>query len=141
MYDILDFIDSPDIRDYHRNTNFTPAQQAVLIARSEKTTVEEKIKALSDILSNYSISELRAETLYDTCGGASESCGFQQVLAKTIEIWKEVLMLREDDIGAVYAVQLAEKNYFRNSLCAYEFYSDYKKAYQYLLDEKQCYLK
>ena len=46
MYDFLRFIDSPDIREFNKDTNFTPAEQAVLISLSDKTTVEEKIEAL-----------------------------------------------------------------------------------------------
>lgn len=36
-HDILKFIDSPDVREFNKNTVFTPAQQAILVSRSEKT--------------------------------------------------------------------------------------------------------
>lgn len=42
-YDFLGFFDSPDIRKYNSNTEFHPAEQAVLVARSKKRTVEDKI--------------------------------------------------------------------------------------------------
>lgn len=46
MLDLLQFIDSPDIREYNRDTCFTPAEWAVLVSRSMKRSVEEKIEAL-----------------------------------------------------------------------------------------------
>lgn len=42
MYNFLEFIDSSDIREYNQNTIFTLAQQAVLISRSQKKSIEEK---------------------------------------------------------------------------------------------------
>ena len=46
MYDLLRFIDSPDIREYNKDTDFTPAEWAVLIGMSCRQTMEEKIEAL-----------------------------------------------------------------------------------------------
>lgn len=143
IYNILDFMDSPDVRDYHKNTEFTPAQQAVLIARSEKATVEEKIKALESILRKYTVHELKSDTVHDSCGRKTESHRFQQVLIKNIEIWEEILQLGEKDTGAVYAAQLVEKDDFRSEriLYGFRFYSCCKNAYQHLLEEKQNYIK
>lgn len=143
IYNILDFMDSLDIRDYHKNTEFTPAQQAVLIAWSEKATVEEKIKALESILRKYMVHELKSDTVHDSCGRKTEAYRFRQVLMENIEIWKEILQLRDSDTGAVYAVQLVEKDDFHAEriLYGFRFYSCYKKAYQYLLEEKQNYIK
>lgn len=47
--DVLEFIDSTDIRTFHQKTVFTPAQQAVLVMRSGKKTVE----AIEDIVPLY----------------------------------------------------------------------------------------
>lgn len=143
IYNILDFMDSPDIRDYHKNTEFTPAQQVVLIARSEKATVEEKIKALESILKKYKVYELKSDMVHDSCGRKMESHRFQQVLMKNIEIWKEILQLRKEDTGAVYAARIVEKDDFHSDriLHRFRFYSCYKNAYQYLLEEKQNYIK
>ena len=35
-----------DIREYNHDTEFMPAQLAVLVSRSQKKTIEEKIEAL-----------------------------------------------------------------------------------------------
>lgn len=48
--DVLEFIDSPDIRTFHQKTVFTPAQQAVLVIRSGKKTVDEKIEMLEYLM-------------------------------------------------------------------------------------------
>lgn len=50
---ILDFIDSPDIREFHKNTTFAPEEQAVLVVNSEKRTIEEKVDALEYLLEEY----------------------------------------------------------------------------------------
>ena len=57
MFNILDFIDSKEIREYNQNTEFTPIEQAYLIYHSRKTTVEEKKKARRELLGSYSIEE------------------------------------------------------------------------------------
>mgnify|MGYP003301955204 CR=1 FL=1 len=43
MFNILDFIDSKEIREYNCTTKFTPIEQAVLIYHSERTTVDEEM--------------------------------------------------------------------------------------------------
>lgn len=50
---ILDFIDSPDIREFHKNTTFAPEEQAVLVVNSETHTIEEKMAALEYLLEAY----------------------------------------------------------------------------------------
>ena len=53
MFNVLDFIDSKSIRDYNKDTEFSPAEQAILISKSRKTTVEEKVNALKELLQAY----------------------------------------------------------------------------------------
>ena len=50
MFNVLDFIDSKEIREYNRNTKFTPIEQAVLICHSMGTTVDEKMAAWMELL-------------------------------------------------------------------------------------------
>lgn len=52
MYDFLKFIDSPDIREFNKDTVFALAEQAVLVSISYKTTVKEKIEALQYLADN-----------------------------------------------------------------------------------------
>ena len=42
---ILEFIDSKDVREYNKDTQFSPIEQAVLIFHSKATSVEQKISA------------------------------------------------------------------------------------------------
>lgn len=63
MFNILDFIDSPDIREYNKNTRFTPAEQAILIGQSEETTVEEKLSAWQELVDVYSTEEFQVESI------------------------------------------------------------------------------
>lgn len=50
---ILEFIDSSDICEFHRNTVFAPEEQAVLIVNSNKRSIEEKAAALEYLLETY----------------------------------------------------------------------------------------
>ena len=50
---ILDFIDSEDIREYNKDTLFSPTQKALLIGHSKKQTIEKKIKAMDRLLLEY----------------------------------------------------------------------------------------
>ena len=52
MLNILDYIDSKDIREYNRNTKFTPFEKAYLIYNC-KRPLEEKISALKELLNTY----------------------------------------------------------------------------------------
>lgn len=64
MFDFLRFIDSPDIREYNKNTHFTPAKQAVLISKSKNTTVLEKLSALKYLTKNYSDEEFGSDIVF-----------------------------------------------------------------------------
>lgn len=61
MYDFLSFIDSPDIREYNRDTDFSPAEWAVLVPKSFGRTVKEKIEALQYLADNYTAAEFEQE--------------------------------------------------------------------------------
>ncbi len=60
-YDVLPFIDSPDIREFNKHTKFLPAEQAVLIAVSKTKTVEEKLEVLQYLADQYSDNEFGTE--------------------------------------------------------------------------------
>lgn len=53
MKDLFEFIDSPDIREYNRETGFTPAEWAVLIRASRKQTMEDKREARQYLVNHY----------------------------------------------------------------------------------------
>lgn len=72
----LRFIDSPDIREHNRNTDFTPAEWAVLVSNSMKKSVEEKIEALQYLADHYSADEFKEETIWPMYGGGKDLGSF-----------------------------------------------------------------
>lgn len=82
MYQILDFIDSKSIRDFNKNTKFSPSEQAILISKSEKRTIEEKISALAEIIHTYSEKEFQFEYQDDRI------INFKKIIINTIRSWK-----------------------------------------------------
>lgn len=62
-YDVLQFIDSPDIREFNKHTKFMPAEQAVLTAVSKRKTVEEKMDALQYLADQYTEDEFGTEKI------------------------------------------------------------------------------
>lgn len=135
-FDILEFIDSPDVRKYNQETYFSPAKQSVLIAWSKKKTMEEKIEALEYLLENYSKeefddSEIRGEW-------HNRDITIYQVAQQTLHLWKKLMEERNDIKGIVYQTQFYERGY-KDCNCGY--FSTYEKAYQYLENEKKLYLK
>ena len=137
--DVLEFIDSPDIRTFHQKTVFTPAQQAVLVMRSGKKTVDEKIEMLEYLIDIYSETEFDdgsvvCDYVYDT------DISFYENIKYTMKIWKDMLCDRTEDNGYLYAANLMEKEIFPERE-SYRYFSSYEKAYEYLKKEKDSYLK
>lgn len=137
--DVLEFIDSPDIRTFHQKTVFTPAQQAVLVMRSGKKMVDEKIEMLEYLIDIY------AETEFDdgsvVCDYVYDAdISFYENIKYTMKIWKDMLCDRTEDNGYLYAANLMEKEIFPERE-SYRYFSSYEKAYEYLKKEKDSYLK
>ena len=137
--DVLEFIDSPDIRTFHQKTVFTPAQQAVLVMRSGKKTVDEKIEMLEYLIDIYAETEFDdgsvvCDYVYDT------DISFYENIKYTMKIWKDMLCDRTEDNGYLYAANLMEKEIFPERE-SYRYFSSYEKAYEYLKKEKDSYLK
>lgn len=137
--DVLEFIDSTDIRTFHQKTVFTPAQQAVLVMRSGKKTVDEKIEMLEYLIDIYAETEFDdgsvvCDYVYDT------DISFCENIKYTMKIWKDMLCDRTEDNGYLYAANLMEKEIFPERE-SYRYFSSYEKAYEYLKKEKDSYLK
>lgn len=130
---ILEFIDSPVIREFHKNTVFAPEEQAVLIVNSDKRTIEEKIPALEYLLETYPDYDA---PLYGDGWGKN----FRELTQNTLKKWKALLAARYKQTGYVYMAELLEKN---TAFCHTGYgnlYTDYDKAYDFLQKEKQEYL-
>lgn len=135
MYQILDFIDSKSIRDFNKNTKFSPSEQAILISKSEKRTIEEKISALAEIIHTYSEKEFQFEYQDDRI------INFKKIIINTIRSWEAVLKGRKDSSeGYIYAVYLAEKDFNDSMHDDRLYFTSYEGAFEYLKKEKQHYL-
>lgn len=137
--DVLEFIDSPDIRAFHRKTVFTPAQQALLVMRSGKKTVDEKIEMLEYLMNTYGETEFNDGSV--VCDYVCDTdISFCENIKYTVKIWKDLLRDRIEDNGDLYAANLMEKEIFPDRE-QYRYFSSYKKAYEYLQEGKNSYLK
>lgn len=139
-FNVLDFIDSKDIREFNRETQFTPAEQAVLISCSKMRTVDEKLSALQYIVDTYTEDEFGDETV------TAEDCfesdrPFREVVRETIRIWTEAINDRYNDTGYIYAAVFCERECVRDGFGEYKFFSSYDRAYEMLKNEKEEYLQ
>ncbi len=136
------FLDSLDIREFNHDTKFTPAEQAVLIARSQKQTVYEKINALYGLTENYTEEEFQKAAGQIQGPYYEQEISLRDAVLKTIRIWEETLQDRADNDGAVYTVCLCEKDYENVSeIMQHRFFSSFEKAYENLQFQKEEYLR
>jgi len=139
MLDLLQFIDSPDIREYNKETQFTPAEWAVLVSKSLSRTVEEKIEALQYLADRYTADEFKEETIWPEFGRFGYLQSFREVVMETARAWKTALSARYETEGVVFAAGLYEPEYSDRE--ERQYFSSYEKAWAYLLREKQEYLE
>lgn len=112
-----------------------PAEQAILISHSKTRTIQEKLKALQEIIEIYSEKEFQ----YDQYGA---EINFRKIVINTIKCWKEAStdMEKENSLQYIYSVHLTEKD-CNDTFHERNVYLDsYEGAYQYLVKEKQVYL-
>lgn len=131
---ILDFIDSEDIREYNKDTLFSPTQKALLIGHSKKQTIEKKIKAMDRLLLEY----LDWDFPYIDADDKKQS--FRKVITEEVKEWKEVLEKRYDNKEAVYIARLSEVEFLSSDDGNPRFFSNYAKAYESLMLAKKGYL-
>ena len=101
----LEFLDSPDIRRYHRNTAFTPAEQAVLISMSVKQSVTEKMAALRQLAAQYSSAEFGADRVRHTFPD------FREGVLEYVTRMQEALEKRYEPDAVVFSVICTEAGY------------------------------
>ena len=136
MFDILDFIDSEEIREFNRNTVFAPMEQAILIGQSLNTSVEQKISAWKMLVEQYSEEEFQnAQVGYMTGSDVS----FKEVVEREIKRQEKALRCQKVSAGVVFGARLQEEEFPRDS-SENRFFSTYEKAYDFLKKQKQEYL-
>lgn len=136
MYDVLNFIDNEEIREYNRNTLFTPMEQAILIRHSLRTSVEQKLSAWKMLLEQYSEKDFQ-----DSYVGhmADTDVNFMTVVQKEIERYERAFSYQYAVENAVFGARLYEEDFPEQSV-ENRFFSTYEKAFNYLKREKQSYL-
>lgn len=142
VYNFYNFLDSVDIREFNRDTKFTPAEQVVLIARSQKRTVYEKIDALRWLVEHCTEEEFQEDADQLQGSYCEEENSFRDAVIKTVTIWEEVLQDRLKNDAVVYTVCLCEKDYENSSeIMQHRFFSSFEKAYENLQFQKEEYLR
>ncbi len=140
MYDFLKFIDSPDVREYNKNTYFTPTEWAVIIGLSEKRTINEKLDALQYLIGHYSEKDFQEESrnIEPRVPGCEQILPDRHIAMETIRIWKDMLEDRYHSSNVIYGAKFMEKGMYAEScLKDYRFFSTYEKAYGYLMEMQQ----
>ena len=134
MFNILDFLDSPDIREYNRETKFTPAEQAVLVAMSFRKTMDEKISALKELADAYREDEFQKESV-ETGLYCMDEIEFRKLVLDTVKWWEWLLEERYHSENMVYMAEFKEKEIRSDG--DELFFSTYDKAYEYIMAEKK----
>ncbi len=135
MFNILEFIDSKDIREYNKNTAFTPLEQAVIIYYSLLTTVEEKISAWRELLSAYEEEDFKQLNYGER---QFSDCPNRQLVSNTLCAYENTLSYQRNSRDVVFAANLNEVGYPRPDRLTY--FSTYRAAFDDLIKEKQKYL-
>lgn len=134
-FNTLDFIDSEDIREHNKDTFFSPTQKAILISRSQRQSIENKVKAMESLLLEHMDWNFPYISDID-----NRRVSFREVAFKRLEEWKEVLGMRYDNKDAVYISRLSEVDYLSTDDGNPRFFSNYSKAYESLAMDKNRYL-
>ena len=130
MFNILDFIDSKDIREYNRDTQFTLIEQAYLIYHSLGTTIEEKMSAWRELLDTFD-----EESFQWTRFGKVqfyEDRSNRQILLDMLTVYENTLKIQHQNEGIVFDA------YYTGSP-THVYFPDYQSAYEYLQSEKEDY--
>ncbi len=135
MFNILNFIDSKAVREYNKDTKFTPLEQAIIIYYSRCTSVDEKISAWRELLDTYSEDDFKSTRYGEK---VLKEISNKQVIADTIETYEKALEFRNKNEGVVFETAFSEVNCPDSVYRSY--FSDYKQAYEHIKKEKQDYL-
>lgn len=139
-YDILDFIDSNAIKKHLSNLGhkFTPAEQAVLITHSHKTTVYEKLNALEYLYETYSNDEFGVEKI-STFIDFSDVV-FRDRVGEYIKRIKASVALRTSAKPINCIADICEKGHKYNG-GRKRYFTSYNDAYGYINQVKNEYIR
>lgn len=131
-YNILDFIDFEDMREYNQNIEFTPIEEASLIYHSRKTTVDEKMKDWRELLGTYSEEEFEW-TRYGKRRFNEKTN--RQILENAVTEYENALSQRNLVDNVIFEARFYECDYLKSDypVC----FSNYKEALAYIEEEKK----
>ena len=137
-YDFPSFIDSKAISAHIKKTGyeFTPAEQAVLIANSYNKTIDEKLEALEYLYDRYTDKDFGEEQV-GMFYGESEMT-FRQKLRRYIDGMNSSLALKQSAQGYIFIAAVCEEGYDYSD-CEKTYFSSYQQAYEYLKAQKDYY--
>lgn len=132
MLNILDYIDSKDIREYNRNTKFTPFEKAYLIYNC-KRPLEEKISALKELLNTYTeedFGEINKENRFIFDCGNNMKRSRKSAVENTVNWYQSLLNKRYTSKDVVFSIRTTFiddcssniENYYTSYEC--NFYMD-----------------
>lgn len=138
-FDILIFIDSPDIAEYNTNTMFTPAEMAILICLSKRQTLKSKLEALEDLATAFSEKEFAIGNIVHSIILDQKIVSLKPAVEHKIQVWRQALQKRFDMHHAMFAAKLSECGFHHEEIGEVSFFDSYEKAYQFLKDEIERY--
>lgn len=140
MFNIYDFIESKDIREYNRQlgTKFTPIEQAAIIRHNKSTTLEEKISAWRELLEKYdeeAFDEItnpnNSESLNYSCLHSKEGeFTYRQLVEKEVAYSEKALLLKKTTDNYIYEVLI--DGLYDIDLRKNFYFSTYDKAFEYV---------
>ena len=120
MFDLDKYIYSSEIKENYKKGSFTTEAKAIIIAMSNKRSLEEKIQDL--------------QMLINSCTD-NEVCNDIELL---IQLWKEILADSNNASGVVFLANLQEYGAESDKLSAYRFFGSFETALEFLQKEKSC---
>lgn len=122
MFDLDKYIYSSEIKENYKKGSFTTESKAIIIAMSNKCSLEEKVQDLQMLINGCTDNAV---------------CNDIELL---IQLWKEILADSNNNSGVVFPANLQEYGAESDRLSAYRFFASYETALKFLQEEKS-YLK
>lgn len=139
MYRISNFIDSIDVREYNKNRNFTPAEQAVLAVASEGQTVQEKINVLRELVKTYSEQEFQEGSKMIRGYIPETDRYFRELVQEQIREWEELLneQKSKEEQNRYRAIFQEKGCNDKGGKQKIPLFDSYEEAYWYLEEKRQ----
>lgn len=128
MFNVFEFIDSKDIREYHekKHTRFSYDEMAVLVNESRFKNIHDKRKALKELIP-YLSDDYNKSTISTSVQYLDHS--FKKTVANTIDLYKKLLNCL--NIAGIYTIKI----YDNGNGTSYEYdniFTEYKHAIGFL---------